>query len=94
MSENIIELDKLEYLNKKYPGIEVIIGRMRDDDKGIPINLLEMEVDRTKSIDAATEYLFGKRSQNLEKLPVFTPAVYLAFALGSIVGIIITYFLT
>lgn len=69
----------------KQSGIERIQGAVTPDDKGIPMNLLEMEVDRTKSIDAATEYLFGTNTKKLAKPEKF-PLPIVTFVLGVMLG--------
>ena len=69
-------LDKIDELQKKYPKIEVIVGKATADDKPVKLDLLEMENSKKEIIDAATETVLGKRIDKLEKPSPFPfPAV-------------------
>ena len=76
---------------KNQSGLERIQGGSSPDDRGIRLNLPEMEVDRTKSIDAATEYLFGKKCHTLAK-PSTMPTAFITFLLGVLSTSIVWHF--
>ncbi len=74
--------DKLEELQGRYPNIEIVIGKATSDDKPVKMDLLEMEHDRNRVIDAATETVLGKRIDKLDK-PVRFPLPAVTFVLGA-----------
>ena len=75
----------LKSLQKKYPNLEIIIGKATPDDKPVPLNLVEMENDRTVILDAATTSVFGNRVEKLEK-PVKFPLSAFTFVVGAMVS--------
>ena len=58
---------RLNEIQKRFPNMEVIIGKREDHDKSVPVDMAGMEYDRTKIFDAATETVLGKRIDILEK---------------------------
>jgi len=74
--------DKINELQKKYPKIEVIVGKATADDKPVKLDLLEMENTKNEIIDAATETVLGKRIDTLEK-PVQFPFPAVMFVVGA-----------
>ena len=90
--EKVISIDdKIVGVNNRdavlnYPGVDVLVGIRMDSDKQLvsPTDLGQMDLDRSNQIDAATAYVLGKGTQNLErpesfpKFGVFGIACYLA----------------
>lgn len=72
----------LKELQTKYPKMEIIVGKVTPDDKPVPLNLVDMEADRQRIFDAATESVLGQRVEKLEK-PVKFPLSAFTFVLGA-----------
>ncbi len=70
-------------IQKRHPGMEIIVGYRTANDKGVRVNMPEMELDRNTSINAATEYLFGDRVSAVEKRPMGFPTALFTFILGT-----------
>ncbi len=73
----------LEEIQKRHPGMDIIMGKSTPEDRGIRLNLPEMEIDRNASIDAAAEYLYGNRMAVTEKRPMGFPTCVFTFVLGA-----------
>ncbi len=82
---------RLKDIKKNYPNLEVIIGKVEDDDKPISIDLAEMEASKIKIIDAATESTLGKRVDRLHREPHF-PLSGVMFLIGFLGGVAATFF--
>jgi hypothetical protein len=63
---------RLGEIEKKFPNMEIIIGKAEKGDKPVSVDLAGMDYDRQHIIDAATETVLGKRIDILDK-PVRFP---------------------
>lgn len=75
----------IEKLQKRYPKIEVIVGKLESDDKPVKLDLVDMEHDRNRIIDAATETILGKRVDKIDK-PIKFPFPLVTFVLGAMIA--------
>ena len=82
----------IDDIQRKYPHLEVIIGKATSNDKPVPLNLVDMEEDRQRIFDAATETVLGKRVDILEK-PVKFPLPAFTFMLGAMTAAAICLFM-
>jgi hypothetical protein len=77
---------RLGEVKKKYPNMEIIVGKVTPEDKPVPLNLLQMEHDRQVIFDAATESVLGKRIDTLDKGSHF-PIGGVMFIVGFLTGV-------
>jgi hypothetical protein len=77
-------------LKKKFPKLQIVIGKLTPDDRPIPLSLLDMEKDRQNIFDAATETVLGKRVDLLEK-PVKHPIQLYTYIIGLLSGVGLCY---
>jgi hypothetical protein len=88
---SINDRKKLGELEKKFPNMEIIIGKANNDDKPISLDLAEMEFSRQKTFDAATESIMGKRIDKMQKAPRF-PLPMVTGLIGFLLGVAATFF--
>ena len=87
---SINDRKKLDKLKESFPNVEIIIGKVTENDKPVPLGLIDMEHDRQKIFDAATESVLGQRVDRLEKRVKF-PMAFVTFVFGLMSGVALTY---
>lgn len=88
---SINERKKLNEIQVKYPKLEIIIGKANDDDKPVKLDLAQMDADRIKIFNSATEMVLGKRIDLLTK-PMRTPIMAYVSIISFLVGVAACFF--
>ena len=78
--------DGLDGIQKKFPNLEIVIGKAEPDDKPVTLDLAEMESSRQQCFDAATESILGKRVDKFYK-PKRFPLPAVTWVVGFLMGV-------
>jgi hypothetical protein len=83
---SINERSRLKDIQKEYPKLPVIIGAAEKTDKPAPMDLADMDHQRVKQVDSATESVLGKRVDKLER-PQRHPTELYCLIIGFLAGV-------